>query len=203
QHWQAAIAFAVHIPEINACALQFASIGTLDAQVSIAPLGRILFANIVPSDESNLAVYYQYFAMVAHIPAQRERLPEPGEQRIAQDIQIGGKAFELARHHQIREAIVHHIDRHPAISSVPQLHFKLLPDDIIFPDKGLEENALASLANRLLHRLVEVLAIGIDPHQGGTNFDWLGGRARKAPLGAIAFAPEVDSDQDGYHSDLQ
>src|SRR5690348_1047159 len=98
------------MPEINAGALQLASIGTHDAQVWIAPFGRVAFSHIVTSNESGVAVYHENISMVTHIPTQGERLPEPGEQRIAQDIHIGGKAFEMAWHPQVCKAIVHHID---------------------------------------------------------------------------------------------
>ncbi len=203
QDRQAAVTLAIHVPEVNAHALQLAGIGTLDAQMGIAPLCGVTRADVKAPDKSGLSIHDQHLAVVANIPAQRKWLAEPGEKWIAQDVHIGRKAFEMARHHQVREAIIHHIDRNPAIGGLLKLHLKLLPHDIVFPDKGLEEDALASLADRQEHRLVEILAVGIDLHARGTNLDRRGGCARKAPLGTIAFAPGVDGKQNSYYNYLQ
>src|SRR5260370_40472288 len=112
------------------------------------------------------------------------------------------KSLEAARHYEIREAIVHRIDFHAALSGEQKLKLELLAHLVIFPDKGLEEYTLVSLADRLQHSLIEVLAIGIELHPGAANADRIGPGARKTTLRTVAFAPEIDADQNANNREL-
>src|SRR6185437_7163652 len=84
-----------------------------------------------------------------------------------------------------------------------EFKFKLLANAIIFPDERFKENTLAGLADRLQHSIIKIFPISIKLHARVANQDRSKPGTWNTPLRAIAFAPEVDSDQRPNHQELQ
>src|SRR5690242_5795454 len=117
----------------------------------VSPLSGIRFPYVIATNKGCQTVYHQDLAMITSISTDLKRANRPGDQRILQHMHIRGEVFKLIWHHKIREGIKNNINLYPPLCRLDQLLLKLLPDNIIFPDKCFKENALFSILDRIQH----------------------------------------------------
>src|SRR5690606_37113497 len=95
-----------------------------------------------------------------------------------------------------------HLDA--ALGRRDELALELLTDGVALPDEGLEEDVLLGTADGGEHRLVEVLAVGVDRELGVRDLHRRRRRARELPAGRLApLAERVHAPDGGGGSELR
>ena len=198
-----AAVFPVHVPEVDEGVLQLPDRGAADTHVGVTPLRRIDQPHVVATDEADLTVDGEDLAVVTSGLADVEQQNPGAKRRVAQDVDLGWKIEEGARHHEVGEAVVGDVHLHAPCGRVDESLFELSSHPVVLDDVGLEQHTVACPADLGEHVVVQVDTVGVDRGLAVADRELLRGRVGEdGPLRAYLPSPVVDSHDRGGHGHL-
>src|SRR5205807_7692699 len=95
----------IAIPEIDEGLGQIGCGWSTNAQMHIAPGGRVEAPQVKPSNETGRTIHDEQLAMIQGVAPEVEQLPGTAYRLVGQRMNGGGKHLERVRHHSIGKAI--------------------------------------------------------------------------------------------------
>src|SRR5437868_2428539 len=102
----------IPIPEIDEGLGQISCGWASNAQMRIAPGGRVETSNVKSANETGRTIHDKQLAMIQGVAPQVEQLPGTAYRVVGQRMNGRGKHLERVRHHGIAKAVEDYIDLH-------------------------------------------------------------------------------------------
>src|SRR5690242_15332992 len=121
------------VPEVYERLRQVFRLWPANAQMGVAPLGRVELADVVAADERYVAIYHQQLAVIQPVAARVEDMPRAADRPERQDVDGWSELLEGARHDQIAERVVDDVDGDPLRRLRRQPLLEQAPDGVVLP----------------------------------------------------------------------
>jgi hypothetical protein len=171
--------------------------------MGVPPLRGVERADVVAAHETDLVVDDQQLAVGQPGRLQRAQQQTRAQDGEAEDVHLRVEAVEAAGHHEVAEAVVHHVHLDTACGGVVDGVQELAADLVVLPDEGLQLHPVLRAPDRGEHVPEEVLPVRVD--RGAGLGDRVLERARAREPGAPRAAPALDrvgGHQGGHHHRL-
>src|SRR5436305_13157103 len=152
----------IAIPEIDEGLGQIGYGWASNAQMRIAPDGRVEAPQVIPTNDTGSTMHDEQLAMIQGVAPEVEQLPGTAYRLVGQRMNGRWKHLERVWYHGIAKAVEDHVGLHALGGFACQVLLERLTNSIVLPDVGFQVNALLGRIDSGEHGIVEVAPIIID-----------------------------------------